>query len=327
MYRLITFDDFIETYTKLRQRGTGFISSKFRLNEIERAKTAFNHLDIQSSNWWIIPKVQERWNIMISGNKNIGTVQFTIDSFLKNREKLNMLSLGSGNCTTELQFAEHKNFEHILCTDIAEKRLNKAHKIAKSKNLKKIHFKVQDANNFSLPEKQFDIVYFRASLHHFKDVKSLIEEQVKKILKDDGLLIIDEYVGPSRLQYPKHQIKNANQALNLIPKKFKKRYKLSIHKNKIYGSGVLRMILSDPSECIDSANIIPVIHKNFETVYESGYGGNILTLVLKDIAHHFLDSTEETENVLNKLFDFEDKYLQNHKSDFVFGVYKPNRTN
>ena len=60
MKRLITFDDFIETYTKLNQRGLKFITSKFNFNEIERAKTAFNHSEISAANWWIIPKVTAR---------------------------------------------------------------------------------------------------------------------------------------------------------------------------------------------------------------------------------------------------------------------------
>lgn len=322
MHRLITIDDFIETYTKLRQRGGSFISSKFQLNEIKRAKTAFNHLDIPSSNWWIIPKVQERWSTLISGNKSVETITFITKSFLANKSNLKMLSLGSGDCIAELQFAEHKNFEYILCTDIAEKPLDAASKKARAKNLKNIHFKIQDANNFSLPENKFDIVYFRASLHHFKGVESLIETNIKKTLKNDGLLIIDEYVGPTRLQFPKQQIKSINQAIQLIPKKFRKRYKLNIYKNRVYGAGKLRMLLADPSESVDSESILPAIHKNFNTVYERGYGGNILTLALKDIAHHFLELDEEKERVLNRLFEFEDNYLQNHKSDYVFGIYQ-----
>jgi len=58
-------------------------------------------------------------------------------------------------------------------------------------------------------------------------------------------------------------------------------------KNKIYGSGIIRMVLADPSECIDSENILPSIHKHYETIYEVGYGGNIIKMALKDLSHHF----------------------------------------
>ena len=55
------------------------------------------------------------------------------------------------------------------------------------------------------------------------------------------------------------------------------------------------MKIADPSECIDSENILPSIHNNFETIYEANYGGNILAAALKDIAHHFREINSEKE--------------------------------
>ncbi len=323
MKRIITLDDFIETYTKLNQRGLKFITSKFNFNEIERAKTAFNHEDLRSANWWIIPKIKERWNFLITGNKDSNVESFTCKNFLKDKQHLKMLSLGSGSCSSELKFAEYSNFEEILCTDISEKPLKLAKKIAEEKQLNNIKFEIQDANNFSLPENHYNIVYFKASLHHFKNVEFLVGEQIKKTLKKDGLLIIDEFVGPSRFQFPKYQIKAINKAIQLIPKPYRKRYKLNLYKNKIYGSGLIRMVIADPSECIESKKILPSIHKHYETVYEAGYGGNILKMALKDLAHHFLELNEEKETILNQLFDYEDNYLKNQTHDFTFGIYKP----
>jgi len=324
MKRIITLDDFIETYTKLNQRGLKFISSKFNFNEIERAKTAFNHENTQSANWWIIPKIRERWNLLITGNKNIDIPNFTLNRFLKNKQNLKMLSLGSGNCSSELKFATYSNFDEILCTDIAEKPLNQAKRVSKEKQLTNIKFEIQNANQYSFPENYYDIVYFKASLHHFKNVEFLVGKHIKKTLKKDGLLIIDEFVGPTRFQFPKHQIKAINEAIQLIPKKYRKRFRLNIYKNKVYGSGLIRMILADPSECIDSENILPSIHKHYEIIYEAGYGGNIIKMALKDLAHHFIELDEEKEAILNDLFDFEDEFLKKYPSDFVFGIYKPN---
>jgi len=324
MKRLITSDDFIETYTKLKQRGLGFISSKFNFNKIERAKTAFNHDNIQAANWWIIPKVKQRWHKLITGNEHLSIEKFTVDQFLKNKKNLKMLSLGSGDCSSELLFAEHSNFKEITCTDIADKLLNKAKQVAEEKQLNNIKFQIQDANKLSQIENKFDIIYFKASLHHFKNIESLIGNQIKQLLKPDGFLIINEYAGPTRLQFPKHQIKAINEALKLIPKPYRKRYKLGLYKNSVSGPGLIRMILADPSECIDSASITPALHKHYSTVYEVGYGGNILTLSLKDLAHHFVELNDKKVKILNQLFDYEDKYLKKHPSDHIFGIYKPN---
>lgn len=324
MKRLVTLDDFTETYTKLNQRGLGFISSKFNFNKNERAKTAFNHEHIAAANWWTIPSVKARWQHLITGDKTLGIEDFTVNRFLKDKQNLKMLSLGSGDCSSELLFAEHSNFKEIVCTDIADKLLNKAAQVAKEKDLQNIKFKIQDANELSQLEDRYDIIYFKASLHHFKNIESLLGTQIKQLLKTDGLLIIDEYAGPTRLQFPKHQIKAINEALQLIPKSYRQRYKLKLTKTKVYGPGLIRMILADPSECVDSASIPPALRKHYSTVYEVGYGGNILTLVLKDIAHHFMELNDEKIKILNQLFDYEDNYLKNHPSDHIFGIYKPN---
>jgi ubiquinone/menaquinone biosynthesis C-methylase UbiE len=320
--RLITKDDIIDTYAKLKQRGFSFITSKLNINQVSRSKTAFNHTHIKSSNWWIIPKIKKRWNYMVTGNENTEIVDFTVTSYLKDKQNLKMLSLGSGNCANELKFASYKNFELITCTDISDILLKRAKKTASKEPLTNIEFKVQNANTYKYPKNHYDIVYFRASLHHFKNIDNLVNKLLKETLKDRGLLIIDEYVGPNRLQFPKHQITAINQALKLIPKKYRKRFKLNFYKNKVTGSGIIRMKIADPSECVESARILPTIHKNYNIIYEAHYGGNILMTVLKDIAHNFIDLTEEKKEILSKLFQFEDDYLKKHLSDFVFGIYQ-----
>jgi ubiquinone/menaquinone biosynthesis C-methylase UbiE len=320
--RLITRDDIIDTYVKLKQRGISFISSKFNINAIKRAKTAFNHSNIESSNWWIIPKIKKRWNYMVTGDENNDFVDYTVLNYLQNIHNIKMLSLGSGSCTNELKFASYKNFELITCSDISDIPLDRAKEIAAENKLKNIEFIVQNTNTFKFPESYYDLVYFRASLHHFKNIDDLLSNSIKQSLKKNGFLIIDEYVGPNRLQFPKHQIQAINQALKLIPKKYRKRYKLNFYKNTVSGSGVIRMRIADPSECVESANILPTIHTNYRTIFEADYGGNILMTALKDISHNFIDLTKEKEKVLDKLFVFEDDYLKTHPSDFVFGIYQ-----
>ena len=48
---------------------------------------------------------------------------------------------------------------------------------------------------------------------------------------------------------------------------------------------------------------------------------NLLTFILKDIAHHF--NKPEAQPILEKLFALEDEVLQQEQqSDFVFAVYQ-----
>lgn len=321
MKRYITLDDFLDTYGKLKQRGLGFITSKFSANELARTKSAFNETAHQASNWWHIPAVTKRWNEMISSDAQVNFKQHLVEKHLKNKAGLSLISFGSGDCSHELELAQYDCFSNVTCVDIASNRLETARANVNDSHKAQLHFINESIYELQL-DTTYDLVFFNASLHHFKDIHHLIEQFILPLLNKDGLLVINEYVGADRLQFPNHQIKAINQALQFIPRKYRKRYQRNAVKNHFYGSGLWRMIVADPSECVDSSSILPAIHKNFKTLEEKSYGGNILMNTLKDISYHFEEINPETQKILNDLFAFEDDYLKHHQSDFIYGVYE-----
>ncbi len=322
MKRIVTVDDFLDAYLKSKQRGLRFLVSKFTFSKKNRTVSAFNETAHLSSNWWTIPYVTQRWNRLITGDKSIDYRNFLVQEVLKNKKDVKLLSLGTGTCSNEIALAKNKVFGNITCVDLTQYRLSQAKKNAANEGLNNLTFICSDIENYSFPENHFDVVLFNSSLHHFKNVDQLLSTKINKCLKDSGLLVVNEYVGPTRLQFPKNQLKEINRALKIIPKKYRQRYKTTLTKNFFTGPGLLRMILADPSECIDSSSILPAIHTHFKTVIEKPYGGNIIMNVLKDISHHFIELNDEKKAILDELFRFEDNYLKNNDSDFVFGVYK-----
>ncbi|WP_026775616.1 class I SAM-dependent methyltransferase [Polaribacter sp. Hel_I_88] len=321
--RIITLDDFVDTYFKIIQRGSNFFFSKFTLNKEKRTKSAFDNTSFISSYFWNIPKVQERWNILITGNKKTDYIEYLTNHFLKEKKELRLLSLGSGICNREIDLAKHSSiFKEIVCVDIADNLLQIAAKSAKEKNINNITFLAENIDDFDFKENDFDIVFFKSSLHHFDKIDDFLSGKIKQTLKPNGLLIINEFVGATRHQFSKVQIKAINEAILSIPKKFRIRFKSTFLKNKYRGVGVLRMIMADPSECIDSESIMPAIHKHYKTVLEKPYGGNLMLSALRDISHHFYELNKEKEDVLNTLFKLEDNYLKKHQSDYVFGIYE-----
>ena len=320
--RIITTDDIIDTYCKLIQRGGSFFFSKFTFSEKSRTKSAFSDSAYSSSNWWIIPAVRKRWNEKITGNPDINYKQYLYEQFVKDKSGLKLLSLGSGACSHELELAGYGEYAEITCLDLAQNLLNQAEATAIAENKTNIRFICADIKDFQFSQGFYDFVLFNASLHHFDKVGELLEKYIKPSLKSDGKLVINEYVGPTRQQFPDEQIKAINQAIKLVDKPYRRRFKTSIYKNSFSGPGILRMIVADPSECIDSGNIMPEIHNKFTTLIEKPYGGNILMNALRDISHHFIDLDDNRTDTLQHLFDLEDDYLKKHDSDFVFGIYQ-----
>lgn len=318
--RLITYDDFAETYAKIHQRGLQFIFSKFNFDQTKRTRSAFN-TEFDSSNYWIIPGVRKRWNRIISGDENKSYEHYVVENYLKDKTGLKFLSLGSGVCSHELIFASYSQFAEVKCVDFSEKLLKTAESIAKEKGISNMIFSSENVNEMHLPENSLDVVLFHSSLHHFENVDKLLNK-IKVALKPNGILILNDFVGPHRLQYPKEQIQAINHILKYhIPKKFRERYQTGILKESISGPGYIRMYLADPSEAIESEKIIPALRKHFKTLEEKNVGGDLLMLLLKDISHHFTNENEETKRVLEIIFKEEEKFISNRVGDFVFGVY------
>ncbi len=317
--RLITIEDFTDTYLKGLQRGRKFIFSKFTLSEQSKTKSSFNETNNNGSNWWDIPLVQKRWNYKITGNENTTFEQYITAKYAGHKYK--MISIGAGLCEHELDIARLNPEWEITCIDFSDKVIEHAANVAKEEGLQNINFIVDDIYKYNLPKHHYDIVFFHSSLHHFKQLETFMQ-RVYDTLKPTGKLIIDEFVGANRLQYGKNQLKAINNCISLIDKPYRKMYKSNLYKNKYYGSGLIRMIMSDPSECVESEKILPIINSMFNTVEQKPYGGNLLMAVLKHIAHHFVEIDEHKKRNLQSIFDYEDRYLENNNSDFVFGIYE-----
>lgn len=319
--RIITRDDLRDILLKGQQRGWDFIRSKFAVSAKARTTSAFNASADQSSNWWDINYIQQHWNKKITGKPSMNYKEYLIHEVLKDRSELKLLSLGSGICKHEIEFAKYNQFSEITCLDLSEYRMEQAAKQAAAEKLNNMKFICADMDSYRLKENYYDCILFNSSLHHFKNVDALLSNKIKPSMKPGALIIINEFVGPTRLQFPKHQINAINDSIKTIPIEYRQRYKSKLTKSSYSGSGILRMILADPSECIDSAAIMPALHRHFKTVIEKPYGGNLLMNVLKDIAHHFIELDSNKQAVLDKLIQQEEAYLKNNPSDFVFGVY------
>lgn len=320
---LINRGDFLESFTKVKQRGINYFFSKINTNPKKRTQITFNLAGTMGSNWWIIPDVKLRENEKLSGDPQKSFDVYLAENYFQNKKDLKLVSIACGEGNREIKMAESCIFSEVLGIDLSGESIKEAKISAEQKKLPNIQFEQADFYSFELKQNYYDVILFYSALHHFKNIEQ-IAKRVGMALKNDGYLILYEYVGRNRLQFDAQQLKAMNRILNFIPAPYRKRYLTGIIKNKIYAPGLLRMIISDPSEAVESETILPVIHKYFTIVEERKIGGDLLMMVLKDIAHHFTNNDDqESKQILKKLFHEEDVYLENAKNaDIIFGVYQ-----
>jgi len=158
-------------------------------------------------------------------------------------------------------------------------------------------------------------------LHHFHPIAAVLDK-VRRGLKEKGIFIANEYVGPSRFQWTDAQLDAANRIVGMIPEEYRNKYFDGRLKKKIHRPGRLSMFLNDPSESAESSLIENAIAGQFRILERKEYGGTLLQLVFKDIAHNFINEKAETKELLKSIFDEEDEMLRKGKikSDFVFYV-------
>jgi len=111
---------------------------------------------------------------------------------------------------------------------------------------------------------------------------------------------MDEYVGPSRMQFPQWVLDaNTSYRQSLPP-----HYKLNPYTHgelvadKMVNASIDDMIYWDPSEAADSSNIISALKLFFPDAKIRLTGGMIYHLGLNDILHNIHDNIEEIRRAL-----------------------------
>jgi 2-polyprenyl-3-methyl-5-hydroxy-6-metoxy-1,4-benzoquinol methylase len=274
--------------------------------------------------WVESPTVMNAINKKISGDSKKNWLTYVTEKYLRIACGTYVgLSLGCGTGILERELQQRGIFRKLDGYDVTDEAINQAKKLAKEKNLK-INYQVANLNRIKLEKNTYDIIFANSILHHLKNLEYVID-QIDTALARNGLLIVNEYIGPSQFQYTVKQITLINELLNILAENYKKRVTdpnslkpFFIPPSKEF------MDASDPSEAIRSSEIINLLQKKFEVVERKDFGGTILHMLLQDIAGNFDPNDSRDITVLKLLIYFED-YLIKAKiltSDFSFLVLR-----
>ena len=320
----VSVGDFLDVYYKVKQKGFLQLASLFNLTKNKRVSAKWNQYQ-SSSDFWIIPSLQQYWNNLISGNPEVSYESYVVQKYFHNKTNLSLLSIGCGEGKHERKFAVSGLFSKVIGVDISNERIERAKQTALENNLN-IEYIAGDFHQMNFNNESFDLILFDSSLHHFNDIKGFLKNEILPLLKSEGILVANEFCGPNRLQWKKEQLDFANDLLKKLPKKYKTLIDGKSVKRKVYRPGLIRMLLVDPSEAPDSANLKNALQNNFTVLEEKKLGWNILHILLKGIAHNFLKNDDETNQLLAYLIKKEEEFVEKvGETDSIFGVYQKSR--
>jgi 2-polyprenyl-3-methyl-5-hydroxy-6-metoxy-1,4-benzoquinol methylase len=316
---LINRYDAVRLYRKLRRGHLSQIADKLRTPERQRVVDAWSAPGAGADlvQWDHIPAVRRRWHTF--GGLETGFAEHVTRRWLSGRSGLRVLSLGCGSGHQELEWAQLAVFAQITGVDISPDQIERATRNAKEAGLDDtLSFRVADVRAaLREADGQYDVILALDSLHHFSHLEEVMR-LTARALGPGGLLIMDEYVGPSRFQWTSAQMRAANALLGALPEGHRTQLDGQVKRRAVRPSR-LSMRLDDPSEAVESTGLMPAVQRYFAILEEHPYGG-ILHLALHGIAHNFLADDPGTVRSLGLCLTAEDQALAHLGYDFTYAV-------
>jgi SAM-dependent methyltransferase len=252
---------------------------------------------------------------------------WTVEKYLKDRIPFaSALSLCCGFGEIERTLAGFGVFQRMTGIDIAPGAIEQAKRLAAAEGLSNVDYRTCDLNNEELPEAAYDLIWANGALHHIRDLESVIPK-LHRALKPNGMLVSNEYVGPKYQQIGERQKEIVNAVVHLLPPELREdapveqrteaqaRRIFGVESRGIYGQAWRPTPRSyfeevDPSECIASDRIIPILTHVFDRTEVKYFGGSILFYALgARFYDRFNLDDERHRKVLEMLFDIEDTLI------------------
>ena len=119
-------------------------------------------------------------------------------------------------------------------------------------------------------------------------------------MTEDGYFIHNDYIGPQRNQYSKHQWKQMNDVNNMISEKARK---------SLGYPDVMQMMIDDSTEAINSNRIIPTVYDLFNIDFHSKSGGAVAYEILTHNPKLFNAPLETRKKIVKKIMEKDLEYM------------------
>lgn len=289
----------------------------------EEAREKAEGKDWQGLYWQSYILTAQHINRAISGEPSVDWLTFTKQRFFRKPVEV-ALSLGFGYGIVERVGIEQEIAERFEAYDISPEAVVVAREEAEKAGIAdRIEYAAADLNTITLEPGRYGAVFAAQTLHHIEALEHLLD-QIRESLTPDGLLVVNEYVGPSRFQFPDEYLPLMDGLLAVLPESHRRSLKDGSVKEKASRPNAKEVYDVDPSESVRSDEIMGLIEERFEIVYRADFGGTLLQFVLSDIAGNFDPADPKDVAMIDLVCLYERTLIEQGvlPSDFVYLVAK-----
>ena len=260
--------------------------------------------------WWMHPAILRHCNGLVCGAPLDGPwagLEVRMRELAGGHPLARGVSVGCGSASKELGLLERGIVGSFDLYEISAERVAIGMEAARQQGVAdRVRFHARDAFT-PVPGEQgepYDLVYWNNALHHMHDVRQALAWSRDR-LRPGGLLVVDDYVGATRFQWPDVQLDIASRVRRALPERLRRDPERPdrLLPDRITRPDLAEMIAVDPSEAADSGSIIPALREMFPGVHVIATGGVVYNLALKDAIANFDDTRDAA--LLQDLLEFD----------------------
>ncbi len=276
--------------------------------------------------WLQHPLVRERVNASVSGRPHVDPYA-RLAEFLKEHDYSFPLgacvTLGCGSGGLERDLLSRGLVREIDAYDRSEAAIAEARDQAARLNLVPVRYHLGEPDPAAWPDAHFDCILTHSWLHSV-DVPELLLDGIRRALKPDGILHLNEFFGPSLFQWTDAQLDLMNEYLDTLPDRLAQVPGRG-RKPRVERPTKEAMVATGSPPAIRSAELRDALRGRFEIVEDRPFGGTLLHMGLGGIAQNFDPARPDDAAALRRLFDLEDEMIGNGTigSDFAIVTAVP----
>ncbi|MFZ5810993.1 MAG: methyltransferase domain-containing protein [Thermodesulfobacteriota bacterium] len=256
--------------------------------------------------WWMHPAILRHVNALVCGSPVEGPwagLEQRMRELAGGNGFRRGLSVGCGSASKELHLLQEGLVGHFDLFEISQERAAAGEAEAGRLGVaERAVFHVRDAFGMELDDR-YDLVYWNNALHHMFDVRQALVWSRER-LRPGGWLVMDDYVGATRFQWPDAHLDIASRVRRSLPERLLRDPADPGRQcpQRVTRPTLHSMLAADPSEAADSDSILPALPQVFPGVRIIPTGGVVYNLALKDIIANFGDPDADR---LRELLDYD----------------------
>jgi SAM-dependent methyltransferase len=173
--------------------------------------------------WWESEYIVRAINKRVCGEAlpgvSAGMHQLALQRFQGRAPFARGVSIGAGTGSKEQLAMQCGLVAHFTLYELSQVAVDQGRKDAAEAGLAdRMDFRMENGMKSETREAVYDLVYWNNALHHMFDVKAALEWS-RRVLKKGGVFLMDDFVGPDRMQWSDRLLEINNEVRSQIDPK------------------------------------------------------------------------------------------------------------